>query len=316
MVSALLLTPHIGNVGRVVSGNRKPMAEASGEVNKPDTRQTSVASTLRHMESRPPTMAPVAPPPMPTFQDGPAPELAALKWLLDLLSQIGSGYRHLSRFECQEAIRAFELLPTAQRETPWVLAQIGKAHHERSNWAEAEKVFLRIRERQPSYVEDMDTFSTVLWHQKKEVQLAYLASTLSNEDRLAPQSWVALGNAFSLQGDHDQAIKMFSRATQLDPKFAYAYTLQGHEHLANEELDKAFLAFRLAISANNRHYNGWYGLGRAYEMQHKFSFAEQHYRAAFAINPKNDLLAMKIGSVSNPLPTLPFRPALTSPLFW
>lgn len=225
-------------------------------------------------------------------------EQEALTWLLDLLLKIGSGYRYLSRFECVKAVEAFSSVSIGQRETPWVLAQIGKAFYERSMWPEAEKVFLRIRERSPSYTEDMDVFSTVLWQQNKETDLAYLAHTLNDQDRLSPQTWVALGNAFSLQREHDQAIKCFTRATQLDPKFAYAFTLQGHEHISNEEFDKASYAYRCAISANNRHYNGWYGLGKVYEMQHKFDVAEKHYRAAFSINPNNDLLAMKIGSVS------------------
>lgn len=278
-------TSTVGNVGRVVSGNRKPMVDPSGEVTKPDLRPTSVVS--------------MAPPPKMAIPADPPREREALDWILDLLFKIGSGYRYLSRFECAKAIEAFNQLPTAQRDTPWVLVQIGRAYSERSMWAEAEKVFLRVRERSPTYIEEMDIFSTVLWQQKKEIDLSYLARTLNNEDRLAPQSWVALGNAMSLERDHDQAIKCFTRATQLDPKFAYAYTLQGHEHISNEELDKAMLAFRHAISANKRHYNGWYGLGRVYEIQHKFDFAERHYRAAFNINPSNALLAMRIGLVSS-----------------
>lgn len=285
-------TSTVGNVGRVVSGNRKPMIDPPGESTK--------------LDSRPPVAS--IPPPKMTVASDSMREREALDWLLDLLLKIGSGYRYLSRFECAKAIEAFNLVPAAQRDTPWVLSQIGRAYSERSMWAEAEKVFLRVRERAPSYVEDMDIFSTVLWQQKKETDLAYLAHSLNSQDRLAPQAWVALGNALSLERDHDQAIKCLARATQLDPKFAYAYTLQGHEHISNEELDKAMLAFRLAISANPRHYNGWYGIGRVYEMQHKFDFADKHYRAAFNINPSNALLAMRIGLVSSLFP-FPYFPS-------
>ncbi|KAJ4290261.1 anaphase-promoting complex subunit cdc27 [Kalmusia sp. IMI 367209] len=275
-------TSAVGNVGRVVSGNRKMTVEVS-ESSK--------------LDSRPPSVASIAPPPRMTVPSDPSREQETLNWLLDLLLKIGSGYRYLSRFECVKALEAFNAISTHQRETPWVLAQIGKAYFERTMWADAEKVFQRIRDRAPSYIEDMDVFSTALWHLKKETDLAYLAHTLVDQDRLSPQTWCALGNAFSLQGEHDQAIKCFTRATQLDPKFAYAFTLQGHEHIENEEYDKASYAYRCAISANNRHYNGWFGLGQVYERQHKFDVAEKHYRAAFSINPNNHLLAMKIGSV-------------------
>ena len=44
---------------------------------------------------------------------------------------------------------------------------------------------------------------------------------------------------------------------QIDPKFAYAYTLLGHEYVTTEELDKAMACFRNALRINQRHYNAW-----------------------------------------------------------
>ena len=44
---------------------------------------------------------------------------------------------------------------------------------------------------------------------------------------------------------------------QVDPNFAYAYTLLGHEYVATEELDKALACFRNAIRVDPRHYNAW-----------------------------------------------------------
>ncbi|KAF2791592.1 TPR-like protein [Melanomma pulvis-pyrius CBS 109.77] len=271
-------------VGRVVSGNRKPTIEISEASSKPDSRPASAAAG----GALPPRMGPPS---------DPRREQEALHWLLDLLLKIGTGYAQLSRFQCAQALETFAAIPTQQRDTPWVLAQMGKAYYERSMYTDAEKMFLRIREKAPSHMEDMEVFSNTLWQLKKETDLAYLAHTLVDQDRLSPQAWCALGNAFSLQREHDQAIKCFTRATQLDPKFAYAFTLQGHEHVSNEEYDKAMYAYRCAISADNRHYNGWYGLGEVYQKLGKYDVAEKHYRAAAQINPTNALLAVRIGSV-------------------
>ncbi|KAF2715479.1 TPR-like protein [Pleomassaria siparia CBS 279.74] len=275
-------------VGRVVSGNRKPTIELSEASGKSDARQASSATA---------TAAPPPPPPRMGPPSDPGREQEALHWLLDLLLKLGTGYAHLSRFQCTQAVDMFNSVQKEQRDTPWVLAHMGKAFYERSMYADAEKMFVRIREKAPSHVEDMEVFSNTLWQLKKETDLAYLAHTLVDQDRLSPQAWCALGNAFSLQREHDQAIKCFTRATQLDPKFAYAFTLQGHEHVSNEEYDKAMFAYRCAISADNRHYNGWYGLGEVYQKMGKFDVAEKHYRAAAQINPTNALLAVRIGSV-------------------
>ena len=71
------------------------------------------------------------------------------------------------------------------------------------------------------------------------------------------QTWCAAGNCFSLQREHDVAIKFFQRAIQVRPDFAYAYTLLGHEYVLTEELDKALACFRNAIRVDPRHYNAW-----------------------------------------------------------
>lgn len=71
---------------------------------------------------------------------------------------------------------------------------------------------------------------------------------------LHPQTWVVLGNLFSLRKDHNQALRLFERALQLDPAFTYAYTLSGHEYCAAEELDKGLTCYRNAHRIDPRHY--------------------------------------------------------------
>ncbi|KAI9799944.1 MAG: hypothetical protein M1825_004315 [Sarcosagium campestre] len=221
----------------------------------------------------------------------------ALYWLLELFKKLGSGYFALAHFKCQDALKLFSTLPASQRDTPWVLSQMGRAFYEQASYVEAEKYFRRIRSSSHARLEDMEIYSTILWHLKNEVELSYLAHELIDVDRLSPQAWCAVGNTFSLQRDHDQALMCFKRATQLQPKFAYAFTLQGHEHVANEEYDKALTAYRNGLAADGRHYNGWYGLGKVYEKMGKYDVAEKHFRTAAAINPTNAVLICCIGMV-------------------
>ena len=63
-----------------------------------------------------------------------------------------------------------------------------------------------------------------------------------------------VGNCFSLQKEHDVALKFFQRAIQLQPDLAYAYTLSGHEYSANDDFDKAMACYRSAIRIDERHY--------------------------------------------------------------
>lgn len=277
----------VSTVGRVVSGNRKPL-EPTDRDGK-DMRPSSVASTNGSIKEIPRRIAS-------QIQEI-SPQKEALVYLLDQYGKIGHGYFALSRYDCHGALNFFDTVSISFRDTPWVLAQIGRAYFEKSSYNEAEQIFSKIKKMVPSRTEDMEIYSTVLWHLHKDVELAYISHELIETDRLSPQAWCALGNAFSLQGEHDQAVKCFRRATQLDPKFAYAFTLTGHEYVANEEFDKALLVYRHAISADNRHYNGWYGLGQVFEKLGKYDIARDHYMTAARINPTNPVLKVCIGLV-------------------
>lgn len=273
------------SVGRVVSGNRKPLEENSMDLDH--------AEMPRGKEA-----APQLPPAVRSVESSDLIKVEeALRWLLDLLKKLGSGYLLSSQFQCQEALTSYGGLPRSHQDTPWVLAQMGRAQYQQANYAEAEKFFRRLRILAPTRLEDMEVYSTILWHLRRETDLSFLAHELVEADWHSPQAWCTLGNAWSLASDREQAVRCFQRATQLDPKFAYAYTLQGHEHVLNEEYDKALRSYRRAISADRRHYNAYYGIGKVYEKLGNYDKALGHYNTASAINPTNAVLICCIGTV-------------------
>jgi anaphase-promoting complex subunit 3 len=229
----------------------------------------------------------------------PVKQEEALRWLLDLFKKFGSGYFALSQFQCLEALQIYSALPRAQQDTPWVMAQMGRAHYEQASYADAEVYYKRIRQAAPTRFQDMEIYSTILWHLKRETDLAFLAHELLEPPCgwQSPQAWCAIGNSWSLARDHEQALRCFKRATQLNPKFAYAFTLQGHEHIANEEYDKALQSYRNGITADPRHYNAWYGVGRVYEKLGNYDKAFNHFTKASNINPTNAVLICCIGTV-------------------
>ena len=272
------------SVGRVVSGNRKPVEESSMDIDQVDAPR---ARELPVVQAQP--QKPVEPESVKVDE--------ALRWVLELLKKMASGYLSASQFKCQEALNTFTSLPRSHQDTPWVLAQMGRAHYEQANYAEAEKFFRRLRVQAPTRHEDMEVYSTVLWLLRKETDLSFLAHELVDAAWDSPQAWCALGNAWSLACDHEQALRCFKRAIQLHPNFAYAYTLQGHEHFENEEYDKALTSYRHAISADKRHYNAYYGIGKVYEKLGNYDKALSHYNAALMIHPKHAVLNCCIGTV-------------------
>ncbi|KAL6078765.1 cell division cycle protein 27 [Balamuthia mandrillaris] len=233
--------------------------------------------------------------PLPSPFNGAPQDPVGVIAVLTLLKHIGNAYRHLCQFRCQHAIEAFQALPPKQYETGWVLCNVGRAYFEMTNHQEAERHYEEVRKKEPYRVEGMEIYSTILWHLRKEVELSFLAQQLTELDRMAPQSWCAVGNCFSLQNEHRTAIKFFHRAIQLDSMFTYAYTLSGHEYVAGDDLDKATGCFRSAIRIDDRHYNAWYGLGIVFYRQEKYDFAEYHFRKALQINGLSSVLNVHMG---------------------
>uniref|UniRef100_A0A672S2H8 Cell division cycle protein 27 homolog n=1 Tax=Sinocyclocheilus grahami TaxID=75366 RepID=A0A672S2H8_SINGR len=226
---------------------------------------------------------------------------AAADGLMTLMRDIGRGYLALCSYNCREAINILSQLPSHHYNTGWVLGQIGRAHFEVAEYMQAERIFSEVRRIESYRVEGMEIYSTTLWHLQKDVALSALSKDLTDMDKNSPEPWCVAGNCFSLQREHDIAIKFFTRAIQVDPSFAYAYTLLGHELVLTEELEKALGCFRNAIRLNKRHYNAWYGLGMIYYKQEKFNLAEIHFKKALSINPQSSVLLCHIGVVQHAL---------------
>lgn len=286
-------------VGRVVSGNRKMLPPDRGEKEKDKRAPSRNGDKPVPASSAPLVTSTMIQPPVKAelpLNDS-LEQSKAINALLDSFRDLAVGCYATSRFQLPEAIRAFRSLPPAQRETPWVLAQFGKAHYEAGDYTSAEECFARAMKLQPSRIEDAEVYSSVLWHLKKESALAFLSHTLRDQDFHAPQTWVTIGNAFSLSREHDQAIAAFKRATQIDETFAYAWILMGHEYIANEEYDAALFSFRKSVAVDRRGYGGWYGLAKTHERMGKLEEAERSYRIAATINPSNATLLVCIGMV-------------------
>ncbi|CAL1539178.1 unnamed protein product [Lymnaea stagnalis] len=219
----------------------------------------------------------------------------SLAGILHLLKNIGKAYSSLSRYDCKSSVDLFSELPEHQYNTGWVLCQVGRAYYELTEYQRAARVFEEVRRIEPYHIEGLDFYSSVLWHLHKEVELSLLAQELTAMDKKSAQAWFATGNCFSLQKEHDVAIKFFQRAIQVDPGFVYAYSLLALEYIYLEEFDKALTCFRNAIRLDPRHYQAWYGVGIIYYKQEKFSLAEVHYRKALSINPQSSVLMCHVG---------------------
>lgn len=217
--------------------------------------------------------------------------------LMALLRDLGKGYQLLSQYECKNAIECFSAIPLHHHNSSWVQSMLALSNYELRDYNAAANIFKSIHEKEPFRLEYMDIYSTTLWQLQKEVALSALAEDVITQNKTSPITWCVVGNCFSLQKEHENAIKFFQRAVQVDPEFPYSYTLLGHELVLTEELDKALSCFRTAILKDSRHYNAWFGIGTIFSKQERYQLAEIHYRRALKINPKNSVIMVHIGAM-------------------
>lgn len=85
-------------------------------------------------------------------------------------------------------------------------------------------MFKKLRLSDPHRLENMDLYSTCLWHLRNQVSLSSLAQSLVKSHPYACQSWLTLGNAHSLLKEHESSLKCFERAIEVNPGYAYAHS--------------------------------------------------------------------------------------------
>uniref|UniRef100_A0A7S1UFA8 Cdc23 domain-containing protein n=2 Tax=Phaeomonas parva TaxID=124430 RepID=A0A7S1UFA8_9STRA len=222
---------------------------------------------------------------------------APMRAFAQLLHVLGAALQHNCRYEGDEAIAGLANLPPRHRQTGWVQYQLGRAYFEKGDYEAAVEALRQMQRVAPHRIAGLELLSTAYWHLKKEVELCYLAQRAKHMDRGRPEVWCVVGNCFSLQKEHETAIRFFKRALQVDEGFTYAYSLCGHEYVANEDFDRALACYRHAIRTDERHYNGWYGIGAIYYRQEKLELAEFHFRRAIALHPRSSVLYCYLGMV-------------------
>lgn len=201
------------------------------------------------------------------------------------------------RYDCYKAIRVLVSLPENERDTPWVLAKLGRLHYEIVNYTQSKRFFVRLRQLDRTRLDDMEYYSTLLWHLHRKTELAYLANELHDIDSNLAITWCVMGNLFSLVRETDEAIRCFNKALAIDDCFTYAYTLKGHEYFGNDNYEQALECFRRSLHNDPRHYNALYGIGMVYINLGEYQKADYHFRKAVAINPINVILICCVGMV-------------------
>ena len=185
-----------------------------------------------------------------------------------------------------------QVFPTSQVS----ISQTALAHYCLRDYDHAQLAFEIARDSDPHRLDEVHTYSNILYVKERRAELSHLAHAVSKIDKFSPESCCVIGNYYSLKGQHERAIVYFQRALRLNNQFLSAWTLMGHEFVELRNTAAAVQCYRKAVGVNPRDYRAWYGLGQTYEMLHLYQYALHYYKKAASLKPSDARMWCAVGN--------------------
>ena len=164
------------------------------------------------------------------------------------------------------------------------------------DYFQAESIFDQILIEDPLRLDDLDTYSNMLYVMEKRSKLSFLAQFASLVDKFRPETCCIIANYHSMKCEHEKAIMYYKRALTLNKNCLSAWTLMGHEFVELKNSHAAIESYRRAVDTNPKDFRAWYGLGQAYEVLDMHLYALYYYQKATSLQPLDKRMWQAIGN--------------------
>lgn len=201
-----------------------------------------------------------------------------------LMTRIFTVYAHQEFFQHDEIdVEELNDILTFMPDFNFLITQKAMIHYHGLEYEESEQEFERVLRADPHRLDDMDTYSNILYVMERRPKLAFLAQLASSTDKFRPETCCIIANYYSLKSEHEKAISYYQRALTLNRNCLSAWTLMGHEFVELKNTHAAIESYRHAIDVNKKDFRAWYGLGQAYEVLDMNYYSLYYYQRAAAI---------------------------------
>lgn len=129
----------------------------------------------------------------------------------------------------QQAITLYHELLRLFPSSPYLQCQLAHAKYNLREFDEAQQGFEALLKRDPYRIDQVDTYSNILYVKESKRALSSLAHACVSIDKYRPETCCVIGNYYSLKAEHEKAVLYFRRALKLNRHFLSAWTLMGHE---------------------------------------------------------------------------------------
>lgn len=167
----------------------------------------------------------------------------------------------------------------------YLKAQNALINYNYMDYLNSESLFNEVVKSDPYRLDDLDTYSNILYVMQKHSKLAYLAQFTSQVDKFRPETCCIVANYYSARQEHEKSIMYFRRALTLNKNCTSAWTLMGHEFVELKNSHAAIECYRRAVDINSRDFKAWYGLGQAYEVLDMHLYSLYYFQKACTLKP-------------------------------
>ena len=196
-----------------------------------------------------------------------------------------SAHMQLELQSNKQALAQYTALQTSFPKSQYIVSQMALASYNMRDFSEAQSAFETILAQDPYRLDNMDTYSNILYVKEQKTQLSFMAHNALRNEKYRPETCCIIGNYYSLKSQHEKAVLYFKRALQLNHHYLSAWTLMGHEFVEMRNTAAAIEAYRRALDINPRDYRAWYGLGQTYEILQMHFYSLHYFRKATALRP-------------------------------
>merc|ERR1719481_2325434 len=223
-------------------------------------------------------------------------KLAALELPDHWCRHVFLAHTYLELQQNEQAVEIyFGLSRAGLADSTYIMAQVAIAFHNMRQVDQAVTYFKRLEEVDPYRLDNLDTYSNLLYVKEQRVELAHLAHKTNLIDKYRTETCCVIGNYYSLRSQHEKAVVYFQRALKLNPGYLSALTLMGHEYMEMKNTKAAIQSYRQAIEANRRDYRAWYGLGQTYEILKMHHYCLYYFKQAQELRPSDSRMLVALG---------------------
>lgn len=147
-------------------------------------------------------------------------------------------------------------------------------------------LYTQLRKLDPTFIYNMDYFSTFLWKYKKENLCGLLAKEMIEINPNSEITWIVISNYYSLKNNVESCVNALEKANIIK-ETSLAYTLLGFEYNEKSQFSKSIAYFESALKMELDNSKALFGIGIAYDQMSKEKQAEKFLLKGLNLNNNN-----------------------------